>query len=205
MITLGQRLHARGIRVSFGKLDLEQFLSLCVSPHQTREVLLKSEADECIFRRSFRFAGFSPTVFDHVLFKTVASHSISKLPCFSPQDKANTVWAFAKQDLLNQPFMDALAMESFRCISEYTQQHISNISWAFAKLLVHNTSLLTIFAGKIHVEIEQAQAQTLSSMAWSLARLAMRDPTSGSFLASISKAAQQRLPQFGAQEIANSS
>ena len=78
--------------------------------------------------------------------------------------KLNTVWAFAKQDLLNQPFMDALAVESFRCISEYTQQHISNISWAFAKLLVRNTSLLTAFAGKIHVEIEQAQAQTLSSM-----------------------------------------
>ena len=144
-------------------------------------------------------------VLDHVLVKTVASHSISKLPSFSPQDKANTVWAFAKQDLLNQPFMDALAVESFRCISEYTQQHISNISWAFAKLLVRNTSLLTAFAGKIHVEIEQAQAQTLSSMAWSFARLAMRDTTSSAFLASISKAAQQRLPQFGAQEIANSS
>ena len=33
----------------------------------------------------------------------------------------------------------------------------------------------------------------------------MRDATSNAFLASISKAAQQRLPQFGAQEIANSS
>jgi len=61
---------------------------------------------------------------------------------------------------------------------------------------------MNMFCGKIHKEIDQAQAQTLSRMAWSLARLALRDPT---FLASISKAAQQRLPQFGAQEIANSS
>lgn len=63
-------------------------------------------------------------------------------------------------------------------------------------------SLLNAFAGKIHAEIDQAHAQTLSSMAWSFARLALRD---AQFLASISTAAQKRLPQFGAQEIANSS
>lgn len=61
---------------------------------------------------------------------------------FKTQEQANTSWAFAKLNILNEPLMEALACASIVKISFATSQDIGSTLWAFAKLMMFNEPLL---------------------------------------------------------------
>ena len=65
---------------------------------------------------------------------------------FNAQDLANTAWAFATVNLLDEKLFRALAREAERRVSEFNAQNLANTAWAFATVKLLDEKLLRALA-----------------------------------------------------------
>ena len=65
---------------------------------------------------------------------------------FGPQEIANTLWGFAKLDILNIKMMDVLGQRSMQpdILMGFNAQEVANTVWAFAKTDVMNPNLMQV-------------------------------------------------------------
>jgi len=55
---------------------------------------------------------------------------------FQLQELSNSAWAFAKLQLVDDPFMEAISAQARAKMSLWPAQELANTAWAFARLAV---------------------------------------------------------------------
>jgi len=71
-----------------------------------------------------------------VLFRALARAVQQRVNVFSPQELANTAWAFATVNLVDEKLFRTLAREAERRVSMFNAQELANMAWAFARVSV---------------------------------------------------------------------
>merc|ERR1712232_1303073 len=84
---------------------------------------------------------------------------------------ANTVWAFAKLSITNEPFFDAISAASLAKISHWDPQAVANLAWSDATINRLDEPLLAAISAAAIRPISQFATQNLSNIVWAYATL----------------------------------
>ncbi|GAX77203.1 hypothetical protein CEUSTIGMA_g4649.t1 [Chlamydomonas eustigma] len=125
----------------------------------------------------------------------------SKLPHFSSQNVANTLWALSVLERKeNIDFITGLLRRSSALMSQFSAQDLSNTIWSLARL-GHNDAkfIKSIIPQACHC-LKDFTPQHLSNMSWSLAKLDFYD---AEFLNLLLEQAHAKISHFKPQELSN--
>ena len=91
---------------------------------------------------------------------------------FNAQEVANTVWAFAKVEFLDERLLDALARRLMHpeILETVNSQNIANTVWAFANMGALNMDLMKAVAARTMCPkvLQSFTTQEVANTAWSL-------------------------------------
>jgi len=95
---------------------------------------------------------------------------------YGPQGLSNTAWAYAKLQICDAPFLDAIAADVVPKLQQFQPQNLSNTSWAFAALHILTEQLMDAIAEVSVEKIAEFDAQAVTNIAWSYAKLSYIPP-----------------------------
>lgn len=138
------------------------------------------------------------------LMRALARTIVRKLGSCNSQELANSTWAFAKADYLDEQLFTHLAA-AVRAHLEandfaFNAQELTNILWAFATASSYDAELFTGLARAVALRMDDFNSQGISNTAWALAKAGHVDAQA---LREMSRVAQGRLCEFNAQDLAN--
>ncbi|KAK9861764.1 hypothetical protein WJX84_008936 [Apatococcus fuscideae] len=134
---------------------------------------------------------------------SLATSDLAKMaPTCNPQELSNTVWALAKLGHYDAEFLEIVAGEAERRITEFSQQNLANTAWAFSKLSHFKVSLLDSIAKQAITVIEDLSLQHITNIMWTLASFHHIPPSvSEVFVPELIRRTGQE--QFNAQQLCN--
>jgi len=104
---------------------------------------------------------------------SLAASALPLIADFSPQHLGNTVWAFAKLSVANEPLIPAIAAAAIARLSQFGPQEITNTVWACAVLGYVNLPLLDALSSAAipRIALGEATPLDLGNTAWAVATL----------------------------------
>jgi len=54
----------------------------------------------------------------------------------------NTSWAYARLDVVDKPFLEAIAAQAIAKLGDFVMQNLTNTAWAYAPLGFRNKTLM---------------------------------------------------------------
>jgi hypothetical protein len=118
----------------------------------------------------------------------------------SPQNFANTAWAFARAGHAAPALFDAIAIEAAMRVGEFTPQNLANTAYAFAKAGNAAPLLSEAIAAEAAMRVGEFNAQALANTAWAFATASHAAPA---LFEAIAAGAVLRAGEFNAQELAS--
>jgi len=96
---------------------------------------------------------------------------LSEMGDFGPYNLTNTVSAFARLSVHDQPGIDAISSAAITKISEFKPRRLSHTAWSFSRMAVVNLPLRTAISAAAIPKISEFDGQDLSITAWAWAGL----------------------------------
>mmetsp|Transcript_159638 Transcript_159638/g.512256 ORF Transcript_159638/g.512256 Transcript_159638/m.512256 type:complete len:543 (+) Transcript_159638:9-1637(+) len=128
----------------------------------------------------------------------------------SPEELANTAWAFATWKFVHCPLLDAIASPSLQRIRDFSSQALANTAWAYAQLSLSHLPLMHAIASQARATlaavcssaavVDGFDAEGLAIMLWSFARLRVAD---GPLFHAIAASSNPHIAEFSAPDLAN--
>ncbi|KAJ1625792.1 hypothetical protein T492DRAFT_577145, partial [Pavlovales sp. CCMP2436] len=118
----------------------------------------------------------------------------------TPQNMANTAWAFATLGVRVPELFDAIARESEQRIDTFNPQGLANIAWSFATLGLQAPQLFDAIARVSEERASTFNSQELTNTAWAFATHGVQAPQ---LFGAIARASEQNIGSFTAQGLAN--
>jgi len=142
------------------------------------------------------------------LIKAIADETVRKLPHFSAQGLANTLWGFATLVIKGQECLGESAWQLICAILEEiivrlpdcTTQELSNSSWACCRLGVRHDKFMEAIAKQGQKMLTDYTPQDLANTAMAFAKPNIHERA---FLAGIAREARAKMWKFEAREVSN--
>eukprot|EP00956_Cyclotella_meneghiniana_P012621 scaffold17948_cov37-Cyclotella_meneghiniana.AAC.6 len=122
---------------------------------------------------AYALLGYDPTINERSLLGGIAEKSIDCLHQFKAQEFANTVWSFAKLNVVHPQLFQSVgdAVASKRDLNEFNPQNLANIVWAYATTKAQHVGLFHKVGDGIVVmdNLRSFQPQNLANIVWAYA------------------------------------
>jgi len=134
------------------------------------------------------------------LFDATSAASIRPIKHFGVQRLSNTVWAFSKLDVRNEPLMSAISASALRRMSSWHVQELVNTAWAVSKISFQNCPFRNAICSVASQRSPEYVPRDLSNTAWAFATCCIINEP---ILDSIAAEAMRKMSEFDEQACAN--
>jgi len=134
------------------------------------------------------------------LWKELEGAALARRSDLSPQDLANTAWAFATAGSATQAPFDAIGNEAAGRVRDFNPQNLSNTAWAFATAGHAAPALFDAIGMESAGRMDEFKPQNLANTAWAFATAGHPAPA---LFDAIGREAAGRVREFKPQELSN--
>jgi hypothetical protein len=137
---------------------------------------------------------------DGQLLDALAKAALNDIADFSPQDLANTAWAFATLKHRAPLLFDTIARAAPVRIGDFSPQNLASTAWAFATMNHEAPLLFDAIAGAAQARIDDFNPQGLDNTSYAFAKMNHSSPL---LFDTIANAAQGRIHDFRPQNLSH--